>query len=263
MLVEKMKTFCVFVAMFAIFFTPVFGQNCIISKNYEDFIEVKKESYNDRSYLTTDFVKSKGDKCYSKLIDNNLPILNYLLTIFFSLTNYDTLLEISDSLELKKQYISALEQDSSFTVLIDEFAAKTINGTSAKDTIKLDYLLNIAVKFFKLNGINPEGNYSAKICIGINDLAVTEINRKPYVEGFCFSSIFKNLQNDKYNIYDDFIDSIKELYKINFGIDKDENLIRSQGAMYIMMFRNEKLKQMLLDEYDLNKDHLPFVLKGL
>lgn len=135
------------------------------------------------------------------------------------------------------------------------------NSGTVKDTITVDNLLNIAVKYFSINKINDDGYYVGKVCDGQNLLNKTETERNPSVEEFCVSSIVKHYQSEEFSMYDEFVKAIKELYKVNLGIDKNERLLRAQGAMFLLMRNNENLKNMLLKEYERNKDNLPFVLK--
>ena len=135
------------------------------------------------------------------------------------------------------------------------------NSEIVKDTITIDELLNIAVKYFSINQINEDGYYIGKVCGGQNILSKTETERNPSVEEFCVSSIVKHYQSQEFSMYDEFVKAIKELYKVNLGIDKNERLLRAQGAMCLLMKMNENLKDMLLKEYERNKDNLPFVLK--
>ena len=55
-------------------------------------------------------------------------------------------------------------------------------------------------------------------------------------------------------MYNEFVKGIKELYKINLGVDDDERLLRAQGAMYIIMRNNDALKELLLFEYEQKKE---------
>ncbi len=89
---------------------------------------------------------------------------------------------------------------------------------------------------------------------------MAENERKPFIEAFCFSSILKHYQSEEFSMYDEFVKSIKELYKVNLATDKDEKLLRAQGAMFILMRNNENLKKMLMKEYEKNKEFLPFIL---
>ena len=61
-------------------------------------------------------------------------------------------------------------------------------------------------------------------------------------------------------MYDEFVKALKELYTVNLGIDKDERLLRSQGAMFMLMRNNSALKALLLELYEEKKSYLPFVI---
>lgn len=52
-----------------------------------------------------------------------------------------------------------------------------------------------------------------------------------------------------------------KLYKFNLGVNNEERLLRVQGAMFIIMSMNEKLRKLLIKEYEQNKESLPFILK--
>jgi hypothetical protein len=144
---------------------------------------------------------------------------------------------------------------------MSDLVAKTIEKSIPKDSISMDKLLNVAVKYFSILKITEDGYYAGKVCTGLNDIKKTEKVRKPQLEAFCFSSIMKYYQGTEFNMYDEFVKSIKELYKINLGVDRSERLLRAQGAMYFLMRNSENLKKMLRSEYELNKVILPFALK--
>ncbi|MEX2594527.1 MAG: hypothetical protein WD426_17285 [Anditalea sp.] len=77
-----------------------------------------------------------------------------------------------------------------------------------------------------------------------------------------FSSILKNYKGKEFSMNKEFGNSLKELYKVNLGIDPEEKLLRAQGAMYFLMRNNNNLKLMIKSEYERNKNYLPFVLAG-
>jgi hypothetical protein len=141
-----------------------------------------------------------------------------------------------------------------------ELVSKSIDKSKAKDSISIDGLLNIAVKYFSISMIDEKGNYVGKVCAGLNGIQSTENIRRPFVEAFCFSSILNHYQSNEYSMYEEFVKAIKELYKVNLGINREEKLLRAQGAMYFLMHNNENLKNMLLKEYENRKEYLPFVI---
>ena len=238
-----------------------YGQKqCDIKTHYEDFISVQKSIYNEKAYLTKRVIETQKKSCFSDLVNNNPMFIDYLLTNFSSNANYQNLLDLPDSIAIRNRYFNDIKEDSLFNSVMTELVSKSIDKKTPKDTITMDKLLNIAVKYFSIMKINEQGAYVGKVCVGLNDIKKTEIERKPFVEAFCFSSIFKHYQSDEFSMYDEFVKAIKELYKVNLGIDKDEKLFRAQGAMFLLMRNNENLKRMLRTEYDRQKEYLPFIL---
>lgn len=233
---------------------------CNIQDHYSDFIVVNKSHFNDKDYLTKYAVETTKKTCFSDLINNNIMFVDYLLTHFSSNANAQELLKITDSLELRKAYFLNLEKDSLFNSVMNEFVQKTLDG-NPKDSVTFDNLLNIAVKYFSILKLSDEGYYVGKVCVGLNDIKKTESERKPFIEAFCFSSIMEHYQGTEFSMYDEFVKSLKELYKINLGIDPAEKLLRAQGALFFLMRNSEVLQNMLAKEFEENKEFLPFVLE--
>ncbi len=70
----------------------------------------------------------------------------------------------------------------------------------------------------------------------------------------------KNLTNEDYNLYGDFVSFVKNIYTLNLGTEKNEKLLRAQGAIFMAMRENSKLKDMLINEYEKKQAYLPFKL---
>jgi tricorn protease-like protein len=73
--------------------------------------------------------------------------------------------------------------------------------------------------------------------------------------------IFSNFQSEENVVYDELVSGVKDVYKLNLGTDENEKLLRAQGAMYMYMRHNEKLKDLLIGEYMKREQNLTFVLK--
>lgn len=238
-----------------------YGQKqCDIKTHYEDFISVEKSFYNEKSYLIKRVVETQKKSCFSELVNNHPMFIDYLLTNFSSNANYQNQLELTDSVVMRNTYFDDLRKDSLFNSIMTDLVNKTIDKKIPKDTISMDKLLNVAVKYFSIMRLTDEGHYVGKVCVGLNDIKKTESDRKPFIEAFSFSSILKHYQSEEYSMYDEFVKAIKELYKVNLGIDKNEKLLRAQGAMFLLMRNNENLKKMLKSEYEKQKEYLPFIL---
>jgi len=235
-------------------------KQCDIKTHYEYFISVEKSFYNEKAYLIKRVVETQKKSCFSDLVNNNPMFIDYILTNFSSNSNYQNLLELTDSIAMRNKYFDDLRKDSLFNSVMTDLANKTIEKKIPKDTISMDKLLNVAVKYFSIMRLTDEGHYVGKVCVGLNDIKKTESDRKPFIEAFSFSSILKHYQSEEFSMYDEFVKAIKELYKVNLGIDKNEKLLRAQGAMFLLMRNNENLKKMLKSEYEKQKEYLPFIL---
>jgi hypothetical protein len=256
-----MKQLILISAIFLIYSSNVFSQvNCNIIENYGEFIKVEKINDEGNEFLDEQIVEPDSQKCFWQVVKNQLYI-DYLLKNFSSEKHLNNLLNITDTLTLQNEYIKFLKEDSLFNQVMTDLVAKTIEKRLAKDTITMDKLLDFAVKFFSIIELNEDGYYVGKLCVGLNLISKTEKLRLPHVEAFCFSSIAKNYQSDEFNMYEEFVKAMEELYKINLGIEKNEKLLRAQGAMFFLMRNNDNLRTMLKIEYERNAENLPFILK--
>ena len=236
--------------------------NCVIEKEYGKIFKIEKMKYGEREYLVKTVNEIDPSSCFSDLVNNYGQYIDYLKTNFSDNSNYNKLLAIKDTVELQNEFIKSLENDSAFNEVMHKLTKKVTDKSNyIPDTTTIDELLNIAVKYFAIIDINEDGYYVGKVCTGINGLKQTEKERKPQIEAFCFTTIFEHYDGEQYNMYDEFVKGILEVYKINLGVEDDEKLLRAQGAMYMFMRNNDKLKELLLFEYENKKGYLPFVLK--
>lgn len=246
-----------------LFASNTFAQiNCSITNEYYRIFKVEKKEYGDREFLYQTVNKIDNKSCFSDLVNSNKDYINYLRQHFTSNINYGNLLTIENADNLQDSYLKALENDQEFNGVMKKLASRVTEPSKIiQDTITLDQMLNIAVKYFSIKGITEEGYYEGKVCAGINGIKQTEKIRHPHIEAFCFSTILNNLKGDEFSIYDEFVKGIKELYKINLGLADEERLLRAQGAMYMFMRKNKQLAELLLTEYQRKKKYLPFLLK--
>ncbi|MEA3495961.1 MAG: hypothetical protein U9R42_07995 [Bacteroidota bacterium] len=236
--------------------------NCNIEKEYQQIFKIEKKKYGEREYLMKTINEIDTNSCFSDLVNNNGQYIDYLRIHFSDNSNYEKLMAISDTIELQNEFIKTLGNDSSFNNVMNKLTEKITNKSQfVPDTISMDGLLNIAVKYFYILRISKEGYYAGKVCTGINGIKQTEKERKPQVEAFCFTTIFNNYRGEQFNMHNELVKGIKELYKINLGIEDEERLLRAQGAMYMFMRHSESLKELLIFEYEKKKKYLPFILE--
>lgn len=244
-----------------LFCTPSQGyaqQQSSIFQDYNQFLEVI--FYDSSPYVTIRQVDSslKG----AAEINGQPSFWDFLIINHAARLDYDALAQINDTIAISQKVIEHLESDAIFAPLVKNYRAKVVDHTQAKDTVHLDKILNVAVKFFNLTGVNAEGAYSGRICVGINPLKNTEKTRSPYLEAFAFDAIINNLNSETYPFYDYYIKSIQKIYKLNLGTNDQDQLLRAQGALFIQMLDSTDLQQLLKDEYERKKDILPFVLRA-
>lgn len=255
------------VAFFVIFTIGIIKStaqtNVQLFDDYNNLIQINRFDLPDGKVALSQTFKSVDTQITGAYyINGQQQFWDYLLLHFSQRLDYDELAKITDTVLLQKKFISHLTKDTVFNPIIREYTQKAIVKNQSKDSISMDALLNIAVKFLNVEKITDEDYYTARICTGLNEIKNTEKNRKPFPEAFCFGAVIENINNEKYNLYPYFVESIKNIYKLNLGIDKKDRLLRAQGAIFIQMFHYDKLKELLKDEYEKNKDILPFILSS-
>ena len=256
----KMKYIFIIIIITILSLKSIGQTNCSISNHYNDFIKIHKLTSEGHTYLSSQVVQTNKSSCFSNLINNNTSFIDYLLTNFFTHSNYKSHLKLKDSNTLNNAYILDLKNSRSFDSIMIELVSKTVEKTTPKDTVSFDEIMNIAVKYFLIKEITEDDYYAAQICTGNNAIKKTEKERKPFIEAFCFSSIFKHYDGEEYNMHEELVNTVLEIYKVNLGISKNEKLLRAQGGMFLLMRSNENLKKMLKSEYEKNKEFLPFIL---
>ena len=238
-----------------------FSQNDkTIIDEFESIFSIEKIGRGERSFLIKNVNVIDSSSIYSDLINNNIQHINFLLTHYSDLTKNKELLAITDSVKLQTTFIENLKSDSTFKQVISELSESTFQKDFIPDTISMDEILDISVKYFSIIKITEEGYYLGKVCTGVNGISQTREIRKPHPEAFCFAAIITNYEGEKYNMYNEFVAGIKELYKLNLGINEEEKLLRAQGAMYMFMRSNKNLKEMIRSEYLKKKNYLPFII---
>lgn len=232
--------------------------DCDPISQYGSFISTSKLTHNGQSYLTTKSVAVPDDHCLASAVNQNLKYIDYLISNYSDRSRHQELAVIEDSLALQKECISLLQQDDSFNQVMTQFI-QGVNDESTKAEYNTDNVLNIAIKYFSITGLQGN-NYMAKVCAGINDIKKTELTRKPQLEAFCFSAILEAMQpGGDGQLMKDFTGRIRELYKMNLGVDREERLLRAQGAVFISMRNSLVLKKLLEEAYESKKESLPFV----
>ncbi len=131
---------------------------------------------------------------------------------------------------------------------------------AVSDTLRLDDLLDVAVKFFPVVGIDDDGRLSGQLCVVASDHASMHEHRDKKLESFCAGVIFSHAQDGVYDLYDEYMKGLKQVASMNLGLDREERLLRAQGALYMFMKMNVKLREVFLYEYRKQRHLLHFLL---
>ena len=224
-------------------------------ENYRHFIHVRRQLGFDSSYYLQKRIITTNNDCYSKAFKALPSYFDYLLNNFYDKKSFVGLDTISDSIRLQNMFYDALSKDRIFNNIIEDYFQKVFMGQTKK-LIDQKELLNIAVKFFLVEGIDKEERFVGKVCGTVNAIKQVEENRRPQVEAFCFSVISSNN-----TLFEQFASSLQELSEINLGINREERLLRSQGAMFFLMKKNHILLEALKETYTDHQNYLPFVVE--
>lgn len=129
------------------------------------------------------------------------------------------------------------------------------------DTLSMDELLDVAVKFFAVTHIDDEDRLVGQLCTRANGHAYTQPKRDKKIESFCAGVIYTHVNDDEYNMFQEYKDALQEVNTLNLGLNKQDRLLRAQGALFMLMKMNPKLRALLRMEYENQKHMLHFYLK--
>ena len=233
---------------------------CDLTDHYADFILVKRHDDGRRKFISQSVIKSQRDGCYSALVNDNTMFIYYLLSAFSFDENNAKLLDITDEKQMLDTYFADLKQDAGFNQIMSDLVYKTVDKSLPKDTITMDALLNVAVKYFCVVRVTDECRYAGKVAVGLNDIKKTLAKRRPFLEAFAWTAILSNSDGTVYHLDDDYKAALKQIEKIDLGINPDDRLLRAQGAMYVLMYNNPNLRAVLRTEFATHQAYLPFVL---
>lgn len=252
----SLKTYCCFfIFLFAIHISS--AQLSVFERIDKQF-ELSISEKNDEKRIDLSFVSIDPQE---SILDDKV-YMNYLYTNFRSksIDKYPTITdEISDD-EAITRYRNTIKNDSLFVHTINDISQNVNQPIAEKPVYTLSETLDIATKFIKIIDVK-ENQYVLKVCVGINDLDQTQSIRNAALEAFCFSAILKNYYNKNNPLREGIIKEFKKIVPLSMGVEKEDQILRAQGALFILMFQNETLKNALLSEYENNKQNLPFTLQ--
>lgn len=159
-----------------------------------------------------------------------------------------------------KTYRECLKKDTLFVNTLQRISDNSEKAIQDKPSYDFDEIMDVAVKFIKIIDSDKEGSYVLKVCVGVNDLDKTQTERYADIEAFCFMTILHAYLNEEDPLKDEIENEFYKVAYINMGNDKEERILRAQGALIVLMHQNQALKKALVEEYETNKGILPFSL---
>lgn len=232
-----------------------YGQDCDLLKQLEEDVMVQKFTVEERNYSYGVARLDMEAEYECDVINSNVHALNYIIPNLSQ--GYDELLVEMDSIDRQNKFFAKFEQDTFRYDALREWNA-ILNGTIQRDTVSTREVMNLAVKFFSIVGLTPEGYYRGKVCAGWSEIPVTEMERNLLLEAFAFSAVFEHTMPSEFDVIEEFKDGLRKLYQLELGTDDEDKLMRARGALYMAMLDSEVLLELLQSEYRERKATLPF-----
>jgi len=244
----------------------------LLVASYSNYAQM---SINDRieNQLKLDVFEYEEELRLTQIFQNNEPqkhILDNKSYIDYIFTNFRSKEikkgEIIDRNREKEiifsEYKELLKKDTLFVNTLQRISDNSAKNIQDKPSYDFDMVMDIATKFVKIKDINEEGNYVLKVCVGINDLEQTQSKRYADIEAFSFLAIFNHYYDKNNPLKDEIIKEFHKILPLSMGVEKEERILRAQGALMVLIYQNESFKQAILKEYDDKKDILPFTIKS-
>lgn len=213
----------------------------------------------------TKIVPSFQDRELQENILDYKPYIGYIFTHFKdkSIKKGLTVDNQTDPEIAIEAYRERLKRDTLFVNTLQRISDNSAKAIQDKPAYDFDKIMDIAVKFIKIIDSDKEGSYVLKVCVGVNDLGKTQTERYADIEAFCFMTILYAYLNEERPLKDEIENEFYKVADINMGIDKEERILRAQGALIVLMHQNQALKKALVEEYETNKEILPFSLTNV
>jgi len=230
-----------------------------INDRIENQLELKTHNYEEGERLIQIFKNNEPQK---NVLDNK-SFIDYIFTNFRSkeIKKGGIIDKKREKEIIFKEYKELLKNDTLFVNTLQRISDNSAKNIKDRPSYDFDVVMDIATKFVKIIDINADGNYVLKVCVGINDLERTQSKRYADVEAFSFLAILNHYQDKNNPLKDEIIKEFHKIVPLSMGIQKEERILRAQGALMVLMYQNESFKQALLKEYEDKKEILPFTIK--
>ena len=243
-----------------------------IKNEYSKVFQIVVHEYEGRTSISKEVSELPSEHFLHGFVKENYWLIHYFQTNGTAI-KYEKLHELEEKPEeLSDYYHRSLMADEKFNALLvplvnNYLASQGIElidySGETKKIITADELIRVAVRFFYPLHILESGKIQSRICVGSTGLNDFEGERNVSVEAFCFETIFKELGSRQYGILDEYTSIIKQAKNLQLSTDAQTKLSRVQGAAWVLLSVNPKLKELLSSAYQKKKHTLPFVVEGL
>lgn len=226
-------------------------------------------SINDRSdqqLILTTYEKDGLNISYNfvnnESLSNILDDKHYMGYLYAHFRKNKSILEpIKDVNRVKEAYEQYLNEAKNDTLLVNtlqRISDFSLKPMEEKTTYKFSKILDFATKFIKITGITEKDQYTVRVCSGHTNISDTQEERLADIEAFCFVTILKAFAKKEGPLQTEVYKEFEKIVPLSMGIDRNDRLLRAQGAFFVLMYQNETLRDILKEAYEKDKKILPF-----
>lgn len=160
--------------------------------------------------------------------------------------------------EAYEQYRNEVKKDTLLVNTLQRISELSLKQIEEKPVYSFTKILDFATKFIKITGITEKDNYTVRVCSGHTNLIETQEERLADIEAFCFVTILKAFAIKDGPLQKEVYKEFAKIVPLSMGIDRNDRLLRAQGAFFVLMYQNETLRNILKEAYEKDKEILPF-----
>lgn len=160
--------------------------------------------------------------------------------------------------EAFEQYRNEVKKDTLLVNTLQRISELSLKPIEEKPVYSFTKILDFATKFIKITGITEKDNYTVRVCSGHTNLSETKEERLADIEAFCFVTILKAFAIKDGPLQKEIYKEFAKIVPLSMGIDRNDRLLRAQGAFFVLMYQNETLRDILKEAYEKDKEILPF-----
>lgn len=147
--------------------------------------------------------------------------------------------------EAFEQYRNEVKKDTLLVNTLQRISELSLKPIEEKPVYSFTKILDFATKFIKITGTTEKDNYTVRVCSGHTNLSETEEERLADIEAFCFVTILKAFAIKDGPLQKEVYKEFAKIVPLSMGIDRNDRLLRAQGAFFVLMYQNETQRDIL------------------